>query len=187
MKTKIPQEELIELLLKKDERAWSYLYNNYYKILIHSSIKPYIQDSNVWDDIINETFFIIYNSMEKYNRNYSIFTWMKMITRYHTLDYIKTKNYKKEKNNVDFELCVDWLKQQHEHNKDLDNLFNDNFLNILKRKLNKREFIIIEGLFFKGLSTKELSKIDELLISQSRIRQIRDQAFIKIRRLYEKN
>lgn len=150
------QEELLVLIYKKDERAFTHLYDMYSKSLF-SVINVLIKNREEAEDVLQEVFVKIWKNIDSYNENKGrFFTWILNIARNAAIDRLRSKD----------------------HNKNLKNLSVDNFVHILDHNatvVNKidaigiREFVkklkptcvrIIELLFFKGYTQQEAS--DEL-------------------------
>ena len=152
------QEELIPLLLKKDDRSFTLLYDNYSKSL-YGVIFTLIKDREEAEDVLQEVFVKIWKNIDSYNESKGrLYTWMLNIARNTSIDKLRSKGF----------------------NNNLKNLSADNFVHILddnSKTINKidaigiKEFIkklkpkciqIIDLLFFKGYTQQETS--DELEI-----------------------
>ena len=150
------QEELIPLLLKKDDRSFTLLYDNYSKSL-YGVIFTLIKDREEAEDVLQEVFVKIWKNIDSYNESKGrLYTWMLNIARNTSIDKLRSKGF----------------------NNNLKNLSADNFVHILddnSKTINKidaigiKEFIkklkpkciqIIDLLFFKGYTQQETS--DEL-------------------------
>ena len=62
------QEELIPLLLKKDDRSFTLLYDNYSKSL-YGIIFTLIKDREEAEDVLQEVFVKIWKNIDTYNES----------------------------------------------------------------------------------------------------------------------
>jgi RNA polymerase sigma-70 factor (ECF subfamily) len=62
----MPQEELIPLILKKDERAFTIMYDMYSKSLF-SVISNLVKDTEDAEDVLQEVFVKIWKSIDSYS------------------------------------------------------------------------------------------------------------------------
>jgi len=75
------QEELIPLILKKDERAFTIMYDMYSKSLF-SVISNFFKETEDAEDVLQEVFVKIWKSIESYNESKGRFyTWIVNIAR----------------------------------------------------------------------------------------------------------
>ena len=93
---KYSEEELVGLLLKKDQQAFSYLYDNYAGAL-NTVILKMVENKELAEDVLQEAFVKIWNNFENYdNTKGRLFTWMLNITRNLTIDTLRSKSFKKQ-------------------------------------------------------------------------------------------
>src|SRR6186713_2045787 len=103
------QEELLVLIYKKDERAFTHLYDMYSKSLF-SVIHVLIKNREESEDVLQEVFVKIWKNIDSYNESKGrFFTWVLNIARNAAIDKLRSKD----------------------HNKNLKNLSVDNFVHIL--------------------------------------------------------
>jgi RNA polymerase sigma-70 factor (ECF subfamily) len=70
------QEELIPLILKKDERAFTVLYDMYSKSLF-SVISNLLKETEDAEDVLQEVFVKIWKSMDTYSDSKGrLYTWI---------------------------------------------------------------------------------------------------------------
>jgi RNA polymerase sigma-70 factor (ECF subfamily) len=152
------QEELLPQIYKKDNRAFTLLYDMYSKSL-YGIIFNLIKDKEESEDVLQEVFVKIWKNIESYNESKGrFFTWILNIARNTAIDKLRSKG----------------------HNNSLKNLSSDNFVHILDnnasatnkidaigikefvKKLKPKCIRLIDLLFFKGYTQQEAS--DELEI-----------------------
>jgi RNA polymerase sigma-70 factor (ECF subfamily) len=152
------QEELLPQIYKKDNRAFTLLYDMYSKSL-YGIIFNLIKEREESEDVLQEVFVKIWKNIESYNESKGrFFTWILNIARNTAIDKLRSKG----------------------HNNSLKNLSSDNFVHILDnnasatnkidaigikefvKKLKPKCIRLIDLLFFKGYTQQEAS--DELEI-----------------------
>ena len=92
---KYSEEELVALLQARDQKAFSYLYDNY-SAALNGIIYRIVEDRELSEDILQEAFIRIWNNFSNYDSTKGrLFTWMLNITRNLTIDTLRSKGYKK--------------------------------------------------------------------------------------------
>lgn len=93
---KYNEDELVMLLQRQDQQAFSYLYDNYAPAL-NGVIFRLVADKNLSEDILQEVFIKIWNNFSSYDPSKGrLFTWMMNLTRNLTIDTLRSKGYKKQ-------------------------------------------------------------------------------------------
>ena len=88
---KYSEEELVNLVLQKDQQAFSYLYDNYAGAL-NTVIFKMVENKELTEDVLQEAFVKIWNNFENYDKSKGrLFTWMLNITRNLTIDTLRSK------------------------------------------------------------------------------------------------
>ena len=94
---KYSEEELVFALQQQDQQAFSYLYDNY-SGAIFGLIFKMVNDKELAEDILQETFVKIWNNFLQYDSQKGrLFTWMLNLSRNLTIDTMRSKGYKKQK------------------------------------------------------------------------------------------
>ena len=152
------QEEVLTLISKKDDRAYSYLYDMYSKSLF-SVIKNLINDREEAEDVLQEVFIKIWKNIDSYNESKGRFyTWAVNIARNSTIDKLRSKNFNNSKKNLSSDNFVHLLDDSNKLTNKIDSIGIEEFVKKLKPKCIQ----IIDLLFFKGYTQQEAS--DELEI-----------------------
>ena len=102
MSTKLTYEEneLIASLRKKDEGAFSYLYEHYSGAL-YGVIKQIVTDSELSNDVLQETFVNIWKRIESYDETKGrLFTWMLNIARNAAIDKTRSKGFQQSQRQI---------------------------------------------------------------------------------------
>ncbi|HMD00974.1 MAG TPA: sigma-70 family RNA polymerase sigma factor [Ferruginibacter sp.] len=93
---KYTEDELVTLLQNRDQKAFSYLYDNYAGAL-NGIIYRMVENRELAEDILQEAFVKIWNNFSNYDTvKGRLFTWMLNITRNLTIDTLRSKSYKKQ-------------------------------------------------------------------------------------------
>ena len=135
------QEELLVLIYKKDERAFTHLYDMYSKSLF-SVINVLVKNREEAEDVLQEVFVKIWKNIDSYHESKGRFyTWILNIAR-----NLSTDNF------------VNHFEDSSKLSDKVDTIGLQEFVKRLKPKCIQ----IIDLLFFKGYTQQEAS--DELAI-----------------------
>lgn len=141
------QEDIVELIYKKDENSFTVLYDLYAKSLF-GIISSRVNDNEDAEKILTEVFEDAWNSLELYSENKGrLYSWLVEITRNHITDYLKKSNtFNSNKLNSFVDLLEDENKPE--------------TIGIQEyvRKLRPRSIKIIDLLFFKGNALSDVSE-----------------------------
>ena len=158
-KTKtMTQEELIPLLLKKEERAFTIMYDMYSKSLF-SVISNLLKETEDAEDVLQEVFVKIWKNIESYNDSKGrLYTWMLNIARNTAIDKLRSKGYNNSQKNLSADNFVHLLDDSNKLINRIDTIGINEFVKKLKPKCIQ----LIQLLFFQGYTQQEAS--DELEI-----------------------
>lgn len=152
------QEEILPLILKKDDRAFTTLYDMYSKNL-YGVIYNLIRDKEEAEDVLQEVFVKIWKNIDSYNESKGrFFTWIINIARNTTIDKLRSKGFNNSQKNLSSDNFVHLLDDSNKLTNKIDSIGIQEFVKKLKPKCIK----IIDLLFFKGYTQQEAS--DELEI-----------------------
>ena len=148
------QEELLPLIYKKDERAFTLLYDMYSKSLF-GVISNLIKDQEEAEDVLQDVFVKIWKNIDSYNEEKGrLYTWMVNITRNTSIDKLRSKGY----NNSQKILSADNLVHLLDDNTRLTNKIDSIGIREFVKKLKPKCIKIIDLLFFKGYTQQEASE-----------------------------
>lgn len=148
------QEELLPLLLKKDDRSFTLLYDNYSKSL-YGVIFNLIKDKEEAEDLLQEVFVKIWKNIDSYNDSKGRFyTWMLNIARNATIDRLRSKGFNNSQKNLSSDNFVHILDDNAKAVNKIDAIGIRTFINKLKPKCIQ----LIDLLFFKGYTQQEASE-----------------------------
>jgi len=168
------EQELVLALKAKDERAFSYLYDNYSGSL-YTIILQIVRTPEIASDVLQEVFVNIWRKIESYDAiKGRLFTWMLNISRNASIDLLRSKNYQNSQKNQEITDNVhnsEQVSQTH-----VDSIGLTKYLG----KLRPDHRILIELAYFKGYTHDEIAQIEEIPLGtvKTRIRnallQLRD-------------
>ncbi len=148
------QEELLPLLLRKEEMAFTLLYDMYSKSLF-SIITNLISDREEAEDVLQEVFVKIWKNIDSYNQSKGrLYTWMLNIARNTTIDKLRSKGFNNSQKNLSSDNFVHLLDDSNKLTNKIDSIGLKEFINKLKPKCIQ----LIDLLFFKGFTQQEASE-----------------------------
>jgi RNA polymerase sigma-70 factor (ECF subfamily) len=87
------EQELVTLLRRKDNGAFSYLYDHYAAAL-HGVIKQIVGDVELANDVLQEVFVNIWKKIDTYDASKGrLFTWMLNIARNASIDKTRSRSF----------------------------------------------------------------------------------------------
>lgn len=108
-KISLSEEDLVLALKNKDTFALNELYDKYSGSLL-GVISRIVQQTELAEDLLQETFIKIWNSIEGYDSTKGrLFTWMMNIARNLSIDKLRSKDFKNSIKNQDIENNVDLI------------------------------------------------------------------------------
>jgi RNA polymerase sigma-70 factor (ECF subfamily) len=151
---KYNEDELVMLLQKQDQQAFSYLYDNYAPAL-NGIIFRLVENKTLSEDILQEAFIKIWNNFSSYDKSKGrLFTWMMNLTRNLAIDTLRSKGYKKQNKISGDENSVNNLQDTSAGMDKFD------AMGIRKQLSNLKpdQRIIIDLAYFNGLTQDEIAK-----------------------------
>ncbi|MEC5156276.1 RNA polymerase sigma factor [Chryseobacterium sp. MP_3.2] len=152
-KASLSTEQLVSLLLSRDQKGFNYLYDNYspafYGVIFR--IVKYEEEAN---EVLQDTFVKIWNSITSYDpKKGALYTWMLNIARNSAIDRLKSKSFQNDLQNQSIPDFVDDNKslsteQKHEF-KEVENLVNS---------LKADYSILINKAYFGGFTQEEIAE-----------------------------
>jgi RNA polymerase sigma factor (sigma-70 family) len=176
---KYSEDELVSLLQNRDVQAFSYLYDNYCGAL-YGIIYKMVEDKELAEDILQESFVKIWNNFSNYNNAKGrLFTWMLNITRNLAIDTLRSKGYKKQAKIQGYENSVDNLVENTASTERFDSLGVRNHLARLKNDQKQ----IIDLAYFSGFTQEEIAK--QLSIPLGTVKTRMRTAIMELRKLLQ--
>jgi RNA polymerase sigma factor (sigma-70 family) len=177
--SKYSEEDLVALLQRRDQTAFAYLYDNY-SAALNGVIARMVDDSQLAEDILQETFVKIWNNFGQYDAAKGrLFTWMINITRNLTIDTLRSKGYKKQQKISQDENFVSSTQDKNFSTTKFDTI------GIRKQVQNLKpdQKIIIDLAYFGGYTQEEISK--EMRIPLGTVKTRMRTAIIELRKLLQ--
>lgn len=148
------QEQLLPLILTKDDRAFNHVYDMYSKSLF-AVISNLIKDRDEAEDVLQEVFVKIWKNIDSYNESKGRFyTWIINIARNTSIDKLRSKGFNNSQKNLSSDNFVHLLDNSNKLTNQIDTIGIREFVSKLKPKCIQ----IIDLLFFKGYTQQEASE-----------------------------
>jgi len=180
---KVIDESTIELAKTGDNNSLSEIVNAYSPNIYSLSLK-FMRNKHDAEDVLQETFLKMLNSISKFEGRSTLYSWLYRIATNTALEKLR-KKYPKQ-----FEIELDTV-DYHEHSgrksfelpyfdeKDLDNSDLKIELNSAIKKLNAKLRIVFILRDIEGNSVKETAKILNLSEANVKVRLMRARMFLK--------
>jgi RNA polymerase sigma factor (sigma-70 family) len=153
-KTTYSEDELVALLRQRDEKAFSYLYDNYSGAL-NGIIFSILPEKETASDVLQDVFVNIWKKIESYDTMKGrLFTWMLNIARNAAIDKLRSRGYKDSLRNRPI---------QDSNNESLTTVITqpvieDVGLKKILQKLKSEQRQLIDLSYFQGYTHDEISK-----------------------------
>ncbi|MBK9729866.1 MAG: sigma-70 family RNA polymerase sigma factor [Chitinophagaceae bacterium] len=171
----ISEDVLVSRLFKKDQSAFSYLYDNYAPAL-NGVIFRIVQDEESSEDVLQDTFVKIWNNFSQYDKTKGkLFTWIVNIARNLAIDYTRSKGFKNQQKNLDVDKIVGFIDSKKSTAFNPDQIGLKNMLDKLKPE--QRE--ILDLVYFSGYTQAEVA--NELNIPLGTVKTKIRMALIQLR------
>ncbi|HEY2721355.1 MAG TPA: sigma-70 family RNA polymerase sigma factor [Chitinophagaceae bacterium] len=153
-KTKYTEQELVSMLVKQSDQAFSYLYDNY-STAIFGIINQIIPDKDVSADVLQDVFVNIWKKISFYDESKGrLFTWMLNIARNAAIDKIRSKSYQNNLKNQPLTETVNSVAANIVVNPQVNDVGLKRLVNRLKDEYRE----LIELSYFQGFTHEEISK-----------------------------
>ena len=147
-------ELLVEQFKDKNVIAFESLYEMYNKS-VQGVIFSIVKDDTIAEEITQDVFIKAWNNASSYSaKKGRFFTWIINIARNAAIDKTRSKNFKNNSKNLDAQNFVDIIENHDSLDSQTDAIGIKNFVNKLKDTCIK----VIELLYFKGFTQKEVSE-----------------------------
>ncbi|MBI3883753.1 MAG: sigma-70 family RNA polymerase sigma factor [Sphingobacteriales bacterium] len=176
---KYSEDELVLLLRKRDQQAFSYLYDNYAGAL-NGVVYRMVEDKELAEDILQEVLVRIWDNFFQYDDSKGrLFTWMVNLTRNLTIDTLRSKGYKKQR-----QISADENSVSNLSNNDA-GIEKFDAMGVRKQlqQLKPDQKIIIDLAYFGGYTQDEIAK--ELDIPLGTVKTRMRAAIIELRKMLQ--
>ena len=176
--SKYTESELVALLKRHEQSAFSYLYDNYSGAL-YGIIVTIIPDRELANDVLQEVFVKIWRQCNTYDENKGrLFTWMINIARNASIDMLRSRNYQSNQQNLVLDETV--------FEKSGGTAINVEKIGLRKlvHSLKEEYKVLVELSYFQGFTQDEISKMLNMPLGtvKTRLRT----ALIQLRELMKK-
>lgn len=176
--TTYTEKELIALLKQRDEKAFSYLYDNYSGAL-YGIILQILENTELANDVLQEVFINIWRKIDTYDpAKGRLYTWMLNISRNASIDQLRSKNYQNSQKNQSIPENVDAL-----GGSSIQMSIDSIGLKKMLEKLKMEQRVLIELAYFKGYTHEEIAEMEDIPLGTVKTR-IRN-ALIQLRTLLQ--
>lgn len=174
---KYSEEALIEKLQVRDADAFSYLYDNY-SGAIYGVIHRMVDDEDVAQDLLQESFVKIWKSFSMYDAGKGrLYTWMVNIARNLAIDHKRSRAFKSSEKNQDLDKSVGAINRSQKTVFNIDRIGLKEIIGQLKPESQQ----IINVLYYAGFTQEEASK--ELGLPLGTVKTRTRTALIELRKL----
>lgn len=189
--SKLEDRELVALYINGEEKPFEVLLNRH-KSRIYNFIFMKVRDSAIAEDLFQETFIKIINTLKKgnYNEEGKFLPWAMRIGHNLTIDYFRKNNRVRmisESSSRSDDFNIFNLLEVQDNNVEEDMVHNEliNQMVELIDHLPETQRQILEMRIFKGMSFKNIAELEDVSINTAlgRMRY----ALINIRKLIEKH
>lgn len=152
-KESFTNEQLVSLLLSRDQKGFNYLYDHYSSAIygVIFRIVKYEEEAN---EVLQDTFIKIWNFITSYDQNKgTLYTWMLNIARNTAIDKLKSKSFQNDLQNQSIPDFVN-------NNESLSTEQKHEFREIEKLVNTMRESyrILIHKAYFGGFTQEEIAE-----------------------------
>jgi len=149
------EQELVSLLINRDNQAFAYLYDNYSGAL-YGIILQILDNTELSNDVLQEVFINIWRKIESYDPSKGrLYTWMLNIARNASIDTLRSKSFQNSQKNQSFPENVDGLSVGTSQ-LNIDNIG----LRKMLEKLKGDQRVLIDLAYFKGYTHEEIADIE---------------------------
>jgi RNA polymerase sigma-70 factor (ECF subfamily) len=152
------EEELIAALLSGNHQSFEKLYNRFAQVL-YGTLVNWVNDTHTAENLLQDAFVKAWTNRESYDpAKGRLFTWLYNITRNVCIDYYRSRQYKKGKAAIssdDISLIVNNTKPA---NQVPDTIGIRKLLGMLRNE----EKQVVELMYFKGFTQKEIAKLMDM-------------------------
>lgn len=153
-KISLPEAEIIKAIRNRERIGAEALYDMYSSSL-YGIIYRIIQDEESGQDLLQETFVKIWNSIDSYDETKGrLFTWMVNIARNLSIDKLRSKDFRNSSKNRDIENSVNLIDDQCNTSLNTETLGVKEMVDNLKPDAKA----VLDLVYFKGYTHAEASE-----------------------------
>ncbi len=167
--------ELVQMLKRQESAAFTYLYDNYSHSLF-AIVLNIVNNRDIASDVLQETFVKIWRQISTYDEGKGrLYTWMLNIARNASIDKLRSKGFRQEKQNQELSDNV--------NEKTIDTGLNIDRLGLRKlvHQLKPEQKDLIELAYFQGYTQDEMSQVLQIPLGTVKTRM--RAALVELRKL----
>ncbi|MFN8354319.1 MAG: sigma-70 family RNA polymerase sigma factor [Spirosomataceae bacterium] len=150
----LPEEELVAMLRRREQRAFTILYDNYSGAL-YGIILKIVRDEDIAADVMQDSFVKMWRNIDAYNATKgSLFTWMLNVSRNTAIDKIRSQDYQQSQQNQPIESTVSIVEQSEPIETQVDAIGLRKVIDTLRPEYRT----LIELIYFQGYTQAEVSE-----------------------------
>ena len=166
-------KEIIDRLKKRDEKALSYLYDNYAAAL-NGIILRILLSEKVSEEVLQQTFLKVWDKIDQYDESKAtLFTWMSRIARNNAIDIKRLKSYQNLQNTESFDL------EAHNHQDIRSNMAHIDAETLIGN-LDEKHRLVIDYVYLRGYTQSQTA--EELQIPLGTVKTRLRNAILELRR-----
>lgn len=151
-RTTYSEQELVDLLQKREEKAFSYLYDNYSGALF-GIVHSIVTDNEAASDVLQNVFVNIWKKIDSYDPSKGrLFTWMLNIARNAAIDEVRSKGYRDAQKNQSLQEDVHYASAVTLA------VTRDVGLKKMLSKLKEEWRVLLDMSYFQGYTHEEIAK-----------------------------
>jgi RNA polymerase sigma factor (sigma-70 family) len=148
------EESLVSLLKEQDKPAFEYLYQHYSPALLGILMKS-VANEDTANDLLQDVFVKIWKNIGSYQAEKGrLYTWMLNIARNTGIDYLRSKQSKRENKNQTIEDVVYHVDSENQVSQKEDTIG----IRSLVGTLSEEQQLVLEYVYFKGYTQDDASK-----------------------------
>ena len=143
--------EIVRLLKERDEKALSYLYDNY-SAALNGIIIRILRSEELAEEVLQQTFLKIWDKIEQYDETKAqLFTWMSRIARNAAIDVKRLKRFENNEKTDSLDLTI--------HNKQNNNISTAGIdAQYLISRLDEKHKVVLDYIYLNGYTQSETAK-----------------------------
>jgi len=149
------EEELIVALHSGNQQSFERIYNRFSQVL-YGTLVGWVNDAHTAENLLQDAFVKAWTNRDTYDpARGRLFTWLYNITRNVCIDYYRSKQYKKGKAAILSDDVSSIINAAKRTNQSVDAIGVRKMLDLLR----KEEKQVVELMYFKGFTQKEIAKL----------------------------
>lgn len=149
------EKDLVDSLIAKEDQALEILYRSYYTSLL-GIVSRITKQEEVAQDILQETFMKIWNSIEHYDQTKGrLFTWMARLAKNKAIDHMRSRGEINSLKNDDLDEMAGVVNERYQV------LYNPEHIGLkqLMHMLTPQQTRILDLIYFQGYTQVEVAEM----------------------------